>query len=384
MRVEEFSTTEEFKSLEPIWNTTLNNSSHPTLYLTYEWLSVWWKCHQTPEKRLYILVIRDDETVFAIAPFMIITRTIFGIPVRTISFLSMMRYAYSALNCSGSLDIIVTQRHDEVFQVLFAHLNANAKRWDYMRLHPVPENSYTLKALQQAATSQGFPFSTRLVFASACITAATWEEYTKALSQTFRKGNRNMLNRLARSGAVEFIHVDGSTDTGDALQKLLSIEKRSWKRGNGIAIDAPQYKNFYKEIFHIAGNHGWLHLWMLKVNETYIAYDLCLVFNGSVEVLKGSYNTSFREYSPGRIIFSKELEYFFQNGIRKINLLWGDLTYKLRWANHLERHHEIYLFNNTLFSKCLHAAYITTGLYRVIRLAWNSTEKLCWRLGVQV
>ena len=101
----------DFETLEPVWNRTLEKSGDPRIYLTYEWLSVWWQCHQNRNKEILVLVALDDREILGLAPLMIVRSNVLGFPVRKLEFISMMNHAFSVFSCSGSLDFIIIEQH---------------------------------------------------------------------------------------------------------------------------------------------------------------------------------------------------------------------------------------------------------------------------------
>ncbi|MBI4547786.1 MAG: GNAT family N-acetyltransferase [Ignavibacteriae bacterium] len=384
LEVQEITDMSALKKLEPHWNRLLEECERPVVYLTYEWLTTWWNCHQNPNKKLMVLVVTDGSDVIGIAPFMQIEKYYLGMHMRKIEFLSMMRYAYSPVNCSGTLDVIIPNRHIEVLSAIVTHLKSINHRWDYLRLHPIPENAPSLEALRKESLRHGFLFSQRKVFSNACIHATlSWEEYYRSRSHSFRKNLRYQANKLEHHGTRTVNNVNAQVDIKTIIQHIIDIEQRSWKATHGTSIDNERYRRFYFRFLEEAHKRGWLQLWMLAMNGKNVAYDLGIEYCGNVDILKGSYDRSYQRFSVGNLLMLREIEYFFQSGIRKINLLWGDLPYKLKWATHLEPHCEVYLFNNTLYAKLLYTIYIRSSLYRIIRFLSNMIDKTLWKIGVK-
>ena len=69
MRVEDIDC---FESLRDCWNVILerNTLENNNVFLTWEWVSTWWK-YFGKGRKLLILVVKDNEEILAIAPLML-------------------------------------------------------------------------------------------------------------------------------------------------------------------------------------------------------------------------------------------------------------------------------------------------------------------------
>jgi hypothetical protein len=70
--------TEEFQldQLENVWNKLLERSGSNTIFLTFEWISTWWK-NFGAHHRLFIALVRKENEVIGIFPLMITQREFF-------------------------------------------------------------------------------------------------------------------------------------------------------------------------------------------------------------------------------------------------------------------------------------------------------------------
>ena len=77
----------DFAGLRGEWDELLQASESDCFFLTWEWLSTWWK-HLADDRELCILTVRDGDELVAIAPFASRMRRCAGIvPVRSLEFL---------------------------------------------------------------------------------------------------------------------------------------------------------------------------------------------------------------------------------------------------------------------------------------------------------
>ena len=69
LSIEEVNDVEKFRALRETWNKLLRESSDDNIFLTWEWLFMWWQ-HYGGDKKLRILIIKESGKIIGIAPFM--------------------------------------------------------------------------------------------------------------------------------------------------------------------------------------------------------------------------------------------------------------------------------------------------------------------------
>jgi hypothetical protein len=105
-------------------------------------------------------------------------------------------------------------------------------------------------------------------------------------------------------------------------------------------------------------------LFVIYCNEKPI--DICLNyhFQNVVNAVIRSYDIDYSKFWLGQIDLYKQIEWCFNNDFLIYDLMWGELEYKLRWANEIKKydHHFIYQDNKrfkTVFVR------IIIQLYRI-------------------
>lgn len=381
VRVREIGTLEGLESLRPSWNALLLQSPEPVVYLTYEWLSTWWRCFRTPRRELCVLAVTADDDLIGIAPMVRTRARVLGVPYAKIEFLSMMRYALSPTNVSASLDFIVKAgRHREVVRAVLHHLAARAG-WNFLRLHPLPSGSPSVTALEEEAASRGYRFRKRRAFVNSIIPLeGTWEAYFAEHGKSLKRNIKSRERNLEKMGVLRYSEINKIGELENGFRSIMDIERRSWKFRMGIHLDAPVYRHFYRELLEVASACGWLKLGILELGGRRIAYDLSLAYNRVIEGLKTSYDESLARFAPGNIVIYRELESLFQSGFKKKNILWGDLAAKAKFTSIVEPHEEIFLYRDDLFARLLHFMSHTLLLYRATRYLSNQMQRLYWKL----
>ena len=384
LRIEEVHDLEGLMRLEPTWNRLLGKSGRPTLFLTFEWLTIWWTCHARDGMELYVLVVRDAQEILGLAPLMRVRRRYFGVPLRTIEFLSMAEHADHPMACAGDLDFIVAKQHRAVVGALLSHLLLQHQHWDFLRLHPLPEDSPVLEMLQQVAGERGSGVHRYRVIANACVEVKKdWESYFADLSGKFKRELRRTEKELGALGNVTWKEVRSLDDGRSLYDEVMAIERQSWKWDKGVSLNSVVYRGFYSAITEMAARKGWLRLWKLSVGSREIAYELCIEFDGHVQCLKKSYAADVQRYSPGTILEWKMYQDFFRKGIKSINNLWGDEAHKEKWAPRWVPHDELFVFKKSLSGRALQFVFFTISLYRLRRIFSDIMKRLMRKVGVR-
>ena len=88
MRTEVYTDATGFAALRQEWNPLLHDSTSDTIFLTWEWQSIWWE--HLGEGELYLVTMRDGDHLSGIAPMYMVTsddglRTLFIVGCRDVS-----------------------------------------------------------------------------------------------------------------------------------------------------------------------------------------------------------------------------------------------------------------------------------------------------------
>ncbi len=373
LSVKEINSIEELQQIKPEWNALLSKSESPTAYLTYEWLTTWWSCFNSSNKKLLILAVRENEELIGLAPLMEVEISIAGIKIRKIEFISMMRFAYSPSNLAGSLDFIIkTKRHNEVLSTIFSYLKNNIKGWKYLRLHPINSNSSSIPVLECISKEQRFSFHRRRVFLNARIPIdTTWNEYCQQRGSNFLKKFKSLEKKIMRSGNLKYLDINSPTSLETAFKTLADIERSSWKSKHGLSVYHSMYKDFFPKLAKVCSENGMLRLWILELNGKGIAYDLSITYSGKIESLVSTYDENFAKYSPGHLLSYYAFNKYFEEKLQEINLLWGHIPVKSKWTSTFDRFDEIFIFNRGFIPKILYFLFHKLKYYRIYRFLAN-------------
>ncbi len=385
LNIEEINTIEKFETLKAEWNSIVGSNQNYGVYTTFEFMMLWWKLFEKPDKKLCLLVIKKENDIIGIAPFMIVHEKFLWMPTTKIEFISMARYPNSPASFTASLDILIKEHHEEVIHNIVSYLVQRVQGWHYIRLNPIPTHSATINLLKKTASANNYKFINHEAFSSIDIKLPeTWEEYSASLSKNFRKYLKSNERKLQQLGSLTYKLITSHDELLQIFPMIMEIEKRSWKWNVGVSINSITYNDFYKRFADVGGKLGWIQLWVLQLDDEYIAYDYNILFKQTLINLKGSYDEAYNCYSPGQLLFAKEVQNCLNNGIRDINMLWGETVAKERWKPVAEVFNEVFIFKNSGYSRILYFLFFPLSLYTIRRKYMDFKNRLFRKLKIRL
>jgi CelD/BcsL family acetyltransferase involved in cellulose biosynthesis len=288
-----------------------------------------------------VALVRNGGDI-AVIPFLVRTRTVLGLPVRCIELCSNIFSYHAEIPCAGALP--------ELLQAFLDH--AGLSSWDALRVVNVVADSPTAVALKslpgQAAVSVRKGESSPYLRID-----RNWSEYLKTRAKKVRANITRSQRLMQQAGETAMVWYERDCDPRQLLQDMLDIEARSWKLDAGVAIVAgtPQCAYHERLLPWLAANGMLANV--LYVKDRPVAYTLCAVWRGWVGQLKTSFAAELRD-AGSRVIHSS-LERAFQNGCTEYDFLGDAAPHKMRWADQVRAHEDVWLFGPHLRGRALGA-----------------------------
>ncbi|MBY0578906.1 MAG: GNAT family N-acetyltransferase [Burkholderiales bacterium] len=142
-----------------------------------------------------------------------------------------------------------------------------------------------------------------------------YDAYWQARGKNLRQNMRTVRNRLEKNGLAYRFRV--LTDPGEvdfAVENFARMESSGWKGGEGTAVqfDGVQGR-FYVNLLQTFCRLGAGCVYYLTFNDVVVAMDLCLHRDGTVIVLKTTYDERYGEYSPAMLLHQEILRMLMQS-----------------------------------------------------------------------
>jgi CelD/BcsL family acetyltransferase involved in cellulose biosynthesis len=207
------------------------------------------------------------------------------------------------------------------------------------------------------------------------------EAIHKSLS---KRNNRNRLNRLRRSGQVEFRHI---TDV-DALSSIIDAiltqhDLRSIAlHGMPPARSDARTRDFYLRLMSC----GKLHVTVSMIGEEVVAAIIGICDRETVHLELLCHSPKYSAYSPGKLHLLRLMEDLVAEGYKFIDLTPGDLLWKDRTATVYKSAHEVIVaFSRPALLKAQLRVLFTHRAKRVFKpvLSWLKIEPRMFKNAVR-
>ena len=331
---------DNFSDLLPLkdqWNQVLQNSDSDNPFLTFEWLSSWWN-NFGDNGKLFVLLVKEEDRVIAIAPLMIVKMGVF----KVLQFIGTGRSDY--------LDFIVAEKRQESLQSIFKYIYDSKKYWDIIYFRDILSNSPNLNFIKTAINDSKMAFGEIIgTIAPYMPINVNWENYLASKSSKFRNNMRRIEKKL--EGAGDFKIACQNSITPEHVEAMHNIEEHSWKTEAGSArLGDPIARKFFTEALEKFSSNNWLELWFLLLNQEPIAYSINFAYNNKIYNYNVAYKTEYRNLYPGKALTVRTLENAFNRDMKEYDFLRGDEDYKSDWASDKRDLYYIAVYRKSLYS----------------------------------
>ena len=317
MRVELYSEKEAFLLFREEWNRLLVGSPSDTIFLTWEWQSLWWeffgKGHQ-----LLLLTARHEEELVGIAPLFYADEGI----IRLVGGTEISDY----------LDIIALSGQErEVWSAFLAYLLEGCS-WDTLDLHNLPAASPTREVLFSLKEKYGLKVEASLEDVCPLISLpATWEGYLQMLDKKQRHELRRKLRKAQREARVDWYLVSEGAHLASEMEMFLDLHQRSSPHKDQFMDQTMQ--RFFKAMAKSNFEAGWLRLGFILINGLKMATLLCFDYGDSILLYNSGYDPErYRALSPGVLATAHCIEEAIQQKKKVFDFLRGGEEYKYRFG----------------------------------------------------
>ena len=159
--------------------------------------------------------------------------------------------------------------------------------------------------------------------------------YEAWLSRRSPRFRRNLRQAAARAAETGLTICDASTDP-DLFQRLLAIERRSWKGHRHSGITSPEMTTTYRLMVERLSTRDRLQAHIARVGERDVGYILGGIRGRRYRGLQLSYDDEARQLSIGNLLQDHQLRHLDRHGLADVYDLGMDIDYKRRWSDRTE------------------------------------------------
>jgi CelD/BcsL family acetyltransferase involved in cellulose biosynthesis len=327
MAVERIADAPGFEALRDEWSELLQASGADCLFLSWEWLSTWWK-HLAGDRRLAILALRHGGRLVALAPFCLRPRSLWRRrPLPVLEFLGN--------GCVGSdyLDLIVRRGYEPEARRAFAAALSNERlvlSWTQLR-----RSSCAAAGVAADLGASNWSVSERVT--NTCpfipLTGMSWEAYLATLGAEHRYNFHRKFKRLNRDHSVQFEQAHTGEQCRESLDLVMELHNMRWRgRGGSDAFDTPGLVAFHREFSQIALARGWLRLYVLRLDRKPAACLYGFLYGGTFYFYQSGFDAAYGKESVGLVSMGLSIKNAIEEGAEEFDLLHGDEEYKSHWS----------------------------------------------------
>jgi len=341
------------------WSNLLPRSHNDTIFLTFEWLSTWWK-HFKDNRELRVLTARnEDGELIGIAPLMIYRR-------RLLSLLSLKVMEFLGSGHSDYLDFILLKgREEEILGAFFRYLREHGDEWDLLDLVDIPEDSMTLRYVRKLTLKH----MDRIENVCPYITLPkSWDSFLLSLPKKRRRNFQYYLRRLKRDFSFQFGTVGGG-DLQEKIDRLYSLHESRWRTKGTLGVFSDRkFAQFHRDIILKSFERGWLRLYYISLNGNIVSVLYAFRYGQRICYYQSGFDPEYSKYSLGTITIGCCIESAISEGVKEFDFLRGDEPYKYDWgANRARRNVRCRIFNRSLKARLYHLGIVLSQRYKILR-----------------
>lgn len=140
--------------------------------------------------------------------------------------------------------------------------------------------------------------------------------------------NLEKASRRAERAGLTFEARDGGQAS---FERILAIERRSWKGLHGVGIDREPMRSFYRDMNRRLLRRGSRRLMFARLEGEDVAYIFGGLFSDTYRGLQFSFDARFSSLSPGNLCQLAEVKRLVESGVRRYDL-GSEVRYKQKWG----------------------------------------------------
>jgi CelD/BcsL family acetyltransferase involved in cellulose biosynthesis len=331
IRITHLTNAAEFTAIRERWNELLSHSNSNNIFLTWEWISVWWK-HFGANKQLRIMLIWENDLLIGIAPLYIQTTVLFGfLPRRYLEFIG------SNETCSDYLDFILYPGKEHVvittmLDVLFS--KSTVYSWDIFNIVSLIESSKNLDYLKGYLSNKQILFT---VYDHREIPyiklPSTVNEYLSGLSSGRRKKIRRYSRRLNEKFQVDILKTRGHKLSAQLFDKLIELHQKRWlgKKEKGV-FSSMKMIEFHKDLIRELSLSSSAELVFLQVNKDMPSAMYNYIFSNKKYSYCFGFDPAWGDFDVGNVLLYKAIEDSILEQFSEFDFLRGNEPYKFHWT----------------------------------------------------
>lgn len=322
LQVEEWSF-DDFLSSQGIWEAALERSIDNNIFLTWEWLKIWWE-HYGKKRKFSLVTVMEGQKLLAAAPMMFTNYRLLGVQIKRIECLTSPAADYHAF--------LLTAKDPEFIKLILEHIK-HTQEWDLIELSDVPQESETGRILDNLAAD----FKLKVRLQDPCPYASlpsNFNDYFQSLSPNLRRNLRKSENKAKKQHKLAFSVCHNVDDAKESIKTFFDLHQKRWKlRSEAGAFAEKEFADFHVDVSESFAKKGWLALSFLSFDDVPVSAGYGFVYRGKLFSYLSGFDPSFSDFRVGNLRLMYLIRNCIDNGLSEYDFLRGAEPYKEQWSN---------------------------------------------------
>jgi CelD/BcsL family acetyltransferase involved in cellulose biosynthesis len=328
LRIQRYDRWLPVERLQPAWNDLLAVSEARTVFLTWEWLTSWWKAYGGTAPLMLLACLDGTGAAVGMAP-------LFASRPRTSTWAPrVLRVVGDGSFDSDNLSLVVRPTDEAaVIRLWLDWLEGHRAEWDVLELNTMPADSTVATVLLEELRSRGWVRVVETAPHALLPLPDDWSVYLRSLSDNMRTAIQTRTRRLHRQHRVSLRRVQDAAELPSALAALYELHGQRWSvRGTAGAFVHPARRVFLEDLTRRLLSRGWLDFWILEVDGARVATELGFRQGDTEFFFQSGFHPDWSAKSVGLVLKAAILRELIERQVRFYDFLGGDEDYKLRWG----------------------------------------------------
>jgi CelD/BcsL family acetyltransferase involved in cellulose biosynthesis len=339
LKIEIITEESKFLALAPVWNPLLQRSRADVVFLTFEWLSTWWR-HFGKGNQLFVVVLKEAEQIVALAPLMVTTRDGF----RHLTIIGGHTSEYKDFIIRD--DVPLESTIEAILQTVLGE-----KCWDFFKVDGLREDSPSLDSLKTMLPHQGRLKATWYEndVSPYILIDQPWEGYWGSLKSSTRNDCARRMKMLSREiGEATYHWPKDFAEVDHYLDELikLHLDRRREVTRTFSVFESSLMVDFYKDLTRELFERQWLSLPALLVNGEIAAIHFGFEYGNKYFYYMPTFNQKFTKYSPAKALLFRLLNDAFTRGLKEFDFLLGNEPYKFDFKPEVRKLYSVAFFQS--------------------------------------
>jgi len=319
----------DFFLLKEQWIKVQNNSTNSSIFMCWEWHSLWWKHYAKNTDQLFIILIYDNIKLISIAPFYIQNNT--SSTKNTLRFIATGEAEESEVS-SEYLDVLIQDTYckykvdilKEIFNIIINY-KPKIQNIDFSNILDGANVISLIEILNRSFYSKVTQAGLRYTIAI----PKSLSHYISLLpANSFRKKIKRTINKFKSTQELKYEIVSELSKIDKLMPKLIDLHQDSWHlRGKLGAFYSEIFCEYHNDFIAKAAELNNVNFLILSVKDRIIGIFYFFVYDRTCYYYQSGIDRSFRpNYSPGYLGHMLMLQYCINNNFQLYDFMKGSLV----------------------------------------------------------